>query len=624
MLAGGPGLLAAYNAFSAAGVAIGAASAAAGAAVAKAWRDRSSASYTRRFAQVQRHAPRTAAPGMNLHAAVQDLIGSLDWLLSVEERIYNSQGGGLLSLFAAPDRKSLQDAGRPIDKDLRRHLRRIWRVCAQSPPSLSSTNSAAGSSCTAGRQQSATSSGRSERKQRSETKLFDPGYGGVSTPGGVCAALCFLAGAFLQLRRAGPGSLQDAERASLRLAVAALARHPVFDSRRRGQPRADGAGGAGAEVDPQFLRWSIALLCLLDAALSWCPADPLGWLGSCEDDAGQLVARVGSPCSFPALAVRLRSCLRRAQDGCPVTWRRLGVHMDNMRSRELPDPWPCAWVQACDASILVRNRTKVALRVELHRPASTMPSPWADWPLLKALFPRAEPVIVADVHPGIEWALRPHAREGRHFQMRLLTEAGVQVCSRSLLRGQTFDFSVRSPSEMRRTSATLRRSPISCVDRSSSRALAVVPSRAKELGAGLGSKDRRAVRSSAPERRISQCSTSVPSAASSRAGAEESDSNAPPGEKPAGNAEVAGAASSDVLEAAICPRCLTFMAARYSRPPAPAYADGVRCDRCSSEMPCPVSRVMGGSKYFHCSHCWFDLCYVCALHEMQEVWWSHD
>lgn len=540
----------------------------------------------------------------------------MDWLLSVEERKCTNQSF-LLSFMNEPP----IDSSRPIEKDLRRHLRGIWRSCAQPPPSVSSASSAGGSSYLHGQPRSATSSSRYERKQKSKDKLFNPKYGSVSTPGDVLAALCFLTSAFLQLRCTTPGSMQDAERASLRLALAALARHSVFDTNSRSRERADTPAGNGrVETDPQFLRWSIALLCFMDAALSWCPVDPLGWLGSCEDDAGLIVAHVSGYCSFPALAVRLRCYLKRAQDGCRVTWRRLGVHMDNIRSREIPDPWPWAWVQASDGSILVRNRTKVPLRVELHRPSNTLPSPWADLPLLRAYLSQAEPVLVAEVGPGIEWALRPQARAGRHFQMRLLTQAGVQVCSRHLNRGQTFDFSINIPSEVKHGSLVASRSPIRCIDRSSANAVPCKPRKAIERRRSV--EDRKPSQSSALEPRLSQCSTAVPSVASAHAVSEDSDGDRmPKGTSPGAASPMA---SGDALDTAICPRCLAYMASRYSRPAASEYADGVRCDRCGVEAPCPKNRIMGGSKYFHCSHCWFDLCYVCAMQEMRDVWWGQD
>ena len=62
-----------------------------------------------------------------------------------------------------------------------------------------------------------------------------------------------------------------------------------------------------------------------------------------------------------------------------------------------------------------------------------------DVPLLKPLMQwllKEKPILVAEVKPGIEWALRPRAKEGREFKLRLMTKAGVMVCARGLRRGQ--------------------------------------------------------------------------------------------------------------------------------------------------------------------------------------------
>ena len=86
------------------------------------------------------------------------------------------------------------------------------------------------------------------------------------------------------------------------------------------------------------------------------------------------------------------------------------------------------------------------LRVELHHRRRA--SPWADLPLLKELyrwFQQERPILVADVKPGIEWALRPRAKEGQHFRVRLMTKSGVLVCAKGLRRGQALDFQVPVP-----------------------------------------------------------------------------------------------------------------------------------------------------------------------------------
>lgn len=84
--------------------------------------------------------------------------------------------------------------------------------------------------------------------------------------------------------------------------------------------------------------------------------------------------------------------------------------------------------------------------MELHH--RRRPSPWADLPLLKELyrwFQQERPILVADVKPGIEWALRPRAKEGQHFRVRLMTKSGVLVCAKGLRRGQALDFQVPVP-----------------------------------------------------------------------------------------------------------------------------------------------------------------------------------
>ena len=79
--------------------------------------------------------------------------------------------------------------------------------------------------------------------------------------------------------------------------------------------------------------------------------------------------------------------------------------------------------------------------------ASAEVSPWVDVPLLKPLLQwllKEKPLLVAEVKPGIEWALRPRAKEGREFKLRLMTKAGVMVCARGLRRGQARPFGDRT------------------------------------------------------------------------------------------------------------------------------------------------------------------------------------
>ena len=57
-----------------------------------------------------------------------------------------------------------------------------------------------------------------------------------------------------------------------------------------------------------------------------------------------------------------RERVRKANGGCQLAWQRLEVHMDAVRARTLPEPWPWIWVLNEEASMLVRNRTKAGAR----------------------------------------------------------------------------------------------------------------------------------------------------------------------------------------------------------------------------------------------------------------------
>ena len=54
---------------------------------------------------------------------------------------------------------------------------------------------------------------------------------------------------------------------------------------------------------------------MLDAALSWRPNDPLGWLGQAEDAEGAVLAREKNSCSFGLFAQKLRKSLKRLVRG---------------------------------------------------------------------------------------------------------------------------------------------------------------------------------------------------------------------------------------------------------------------------------------------------------------------
>lgn len=79
--------------------------------------------------------------------------------------------------------------------------------------------------------------------------------------------------------------------------------------------------------DQEFRAAALALLCLLDAALAWRPADPMGWMGQAEDAESAVLAREREMCSFPYFAGRLRRSLKKASAGGqgagPLSWEPL-------------------------------------------------------------------------------------------------------------------------------------------------------------------------------------------------------------------------------------------------------------------------------------------------------------
>lgn len=535
-------------------------------------------------------------------------------------------------------------------------------------------------------------------------KLFNPQWGTVRSKQGVCSALAYLLSSFLDLRRNQKGNLADGPRVSLRLALSALAMHSVFDetsqeeytvapvslslSRCAEEEALEEDHGKAADhqdEQQQFRSLALALICVLDAALSWRPADPLGWTGSCEDSEGAALIRERGLCSFQFVAGRLRKALKKATNGSQVAWRRLEVHLDAVRSRELPEPWPWVWTLNEEASMLVRNRTKVELRVELYKPRSVHPSPWDDWPFIINILrlfrgnAESDPVLVAKVGPGIEWALRPRTSEGREFKVRLLTKSGVVVNSRHIRRGQSVDFEVPVPppparlrvaafAERSKQGARRRRakskqdhqdaSEVCHEEREGSVCSTNAPSQlsfgtrtsfastagsgrsySSTLGAGLsvgssvGSADghreaQQEILSPAHEqfqakmvdrRRLVEGLGAIESEQEEEATSDDEEDSVP---------AVRGLLKEDEgFHTGICPRCLHNMPLRCHRPLASIYQGGVSCDHCGVQMlggagEDDAAELQAQNSFCHCSRCWFDLCRACAWKEMQETWWD--
>ncbi|CAE7449205.1 unnamed protein product [Symbiodinium pilosum] len=688
------------------GVAVGAVSATVGALAAKTFTDRHDRlAVEKRLMDVKRHAPQSSPLSLQPLLAIRQMLEAMDWCLAHEEEHWSRHGAASLAMNCFSGGRGLDNIPKDCkpDKDYRRHLKKIRSLCSPSPlrgqggrVKNTKTEKRGKTTRDAGVISGLSVPGSSEAYER----LFNPQWGTVRSKQGVCAALAYLVTQFMELRHCPTGSLLDGDRRSLRLAVAALARHHVFDEDEKAShalkfTRLLHPTLANAEQDEiddeEHKRWknnpdqeqefrsaALALICLLDAALAWRPSDPLGWMGQAEDAEGAVLAREKGVCSFATFACKVRRCLKKASGGCPITWRRLDVHLDAVRTRALPEPWPWIWVLNEEASMLVRNRTKVPLRVELHRPKAAQAFPLADLPLMKPILQwfhgKVRPVLTADVKPGIEWALRPESAEGREFKVKLLTTAGVLVCTKPLRRGQSFDFHVPVPPPP----AQLRAAALAC-QRESFIEAGTVKGRLKATDEAAKAFGRREHDDDG-----SVCSTAAPSFSSGRlslASTASASSAGALGAKTRGKTEmqakledrrrkieglptVLSSAEDDTLDAApqqegnsdraageqepgtlaqpvagllsavegfrtcLCPRCLHAMPLRRHRPRAAIYVGGVSCDRCKRELlgqaEAEEVELEPQDAFCHCNRCWFDLCRRCAYKEMQDVWWGEE
>ncbi|CAJ1343522.1 unnamed protein product, partial [Effrenium voratum] len=626
-------------------MALGAASAATGALAAKAFSERTEQQAVElRLLEVKRHAPQSCPISLEPLSAARQMLEAVEWCLAKEERRAHSFPLSALCL-SREGAKKLPAEKKATEKEYRKHLNKLRNFVpvpkqSKAKPLKGKLKEAQGGIA------GMTVPGSSEAYER----LFNPQWGTVRSKQGICAALAYLVTQFLELKQLPTGNLQDGARYSLRLAVSSLARHHAFDEVDEA-PQALQATRllrpslASAELDEideeEQKRWktqpdqeqefrsvAVALICLLDAALSWRPSDPLGWMGQAEDAEGAVLAREKGVCSFPCFAGKVRKSMKRASGGCQLSWRRFEVHLDAMRSRGLPEPWPWIWVINEEGSMLVRNRTKVALRVELHRPKVEV-SPFADLPLLKPMmqwfYGQEKPLIVAEVKPGIEWALRPKGKEGKDFRVKLLTKAGVVVCTRHLRRGQSFDFEVPVPPPPAQLRAAALASNRHTSESTMQQRLKATDAAVKAFG-GEMEEDRGSVASTAaPSSRFSLTSTTsfrapgVP--AVPRSAREEMQAKLEERRR-----KVEGLSlltSVEGFRLCLCPRPV-----RHRRPRAKIYTGGVRCDHCKTELMGELDGEKENEEaeaqegFCHCSRCWFDLCRPCAYKEMREVWWG--
>ena len=584
--------------------AVGLLSAAVGAGVAKLWTDKDVQAMDRRLEEVKSQAPQSSPAEVDPVVAARHLLETVDWGLANEERRRPQCTSDLLKdcfAFSQSEDTRAQNLGGSSQKQYERHLRKVRQLCAA--PSCKK----APELCA---QMHSRVHATTPRRKESSQRLFDPQHGTVRDKLGLCAALAYVVYEFLQLRHGAPGNLQDSPRKSLRLALTSLAQHEAFArSKEEYLPQSlQGKGGSSGNCQKQswwqqapcaereFRSAAVILICTLDAALSWSPLDPFGWTGKPEDAEGALLSRQRDSCGFAAFANKLRTCLKAACSSSVKAMRRMEGHLASVRRRELPKPWTTAWVRNDAGPMIVRNRTKVPLRIELH-PSEAPDKSWStDWPAVKQLLElfqsSRELVLAAKVEPGVEWALRPKKEAGKEFQLHMLTTSGVRVCSRRMCRGESFDFRVNIPPKPAQLRTWMKDEAFGNTEFVASR-------------------------------RLSQAST-----ASTRASTAASDLSAVAAMQP--KQDKARDAFTNVVDgftSCLCPHCLSVMECRAARPRAAVYAGGVSCDHCQvqlfgEEALETKAQSTASNLFCHCSHCQFDLCRVCAYKEMQQVWWQ--
>ena len=364
------------------GVAVGAVSATVGALAAKTFTDRHDRlAVEKRLMDVKRHAPQSSPLSVQPLLAIRQMLEAMDWCLAHEEEHWSRHGAASLAMNCFSGGRGLDNIPKDCkpDKDYRRHLKKIRSLCSPSPlrgqggrVKNTKTEKRGKTTRDAGVISGLSVPGSSEAYER----LFNPQWGTVRSKQGVCAALAYLVTQFMELRHCPTGSLLDGDRRSLRLAVAALARHHVFDEDEKAShalkfTRLLHPTLANAEQDEiddeEHKRWknnpdqeqelprsvsnycysvlvdetipismlvfcrpqlnmmfclarfrsaALALICLLDAALAWRPSDPLGWMGQAEDAEGAVLAREmlgpGNPICW-----RMSLVLLPAEDCCP-------------------------------------------------------------------------------------------------------------------------------------------------------------------------------------------------------------------------------------------------------------------------------------------------------------------
>mmetsp|Transcript_4861 Transcript_4861/g.11581 ORF Transcript_4861/g.11581 Transcript_4861/m.11581 type:complete len:712 (+) Transcript_4861:58-2193(+) len=649
-------------------VAVGAGCVAAGAVAARAWDESVEGCCEKQIEDIQLHAHLRAPSGVDLIVAVRELLACFDWCMAVQE----SEKGFLepslawLGLASSPasvnvpstsdctssssaasssSSSSASEAGgadwsrsSPVreiplsTKELQAQIARIWEVCCLQSQASSSGNvvaMAANKSLTL-LDGVAWGQGKGNNNQscpECTDPLFDLSVGVPVDHHGILAAVAYVLASFLKHRLGTWLRSEHSDRKALQRTVWSLSRHHLLDP----DVSCDDVS------DRQFKRGVQALLCLMDASLSWAPIDPFGVLGRCDASFGGLVKEAKSAITASQHASHLRQLVQALNTDSRTVWRRVSVHFDSLRERELPPPWTWVWTRSREASVLIRNHAKVQIRVELRKPK---PRPSFPLPCLRLpWFLRTstkESRVTALIGPGIEWALRPPPGDGWSFNVKLLSEAGVELGTKKMLRGRAWNFRVKTPKR---------------------------PQSLEACEAGKKSEDSSSVCStSAPSSYLSSSASSAPSErercaepvlpdtsaakapASTNINANINTNKNTPLPGPLATAAPSSLASkspaisgsrrrvsisqnqSQLLSATICPKCLRQMRSRSCSPDFPVYRQGAECDRCEAMLVTSHQYSKGHSTapFFHCGTCLVDLCHACAIRDLRETWWKED
>jgi len=399
-------------------------------------------------------------------------------------------------------------------------------------------------------------------------------------------ALGFVTMAFLQLPASNmyPGYFSHVEAKTLTEAIKSLSEHPYFIDY--------------AWKDDEAKRSSHAQLAILLVLLQWQCVDPLAYSGY----SGYFGAS-----TFRTFCHKMCSLIRKANANDEDTHLRLQHFMETTIEAP-PKILATVWTDApSDASIVVRNWSPQTLNVRLFRKGEMPIGGLQDLPLIGFLF-NPEPVLECTIDGRKEWAMRPKIREGRTFDMQLLSKKNKVVGENRIQRGMIYDFDVECPLKPKK----LGKRDVG--EELNKRA----DSFHKTLSTVASSEDH----DNQNRWRTQQLPNSPDFSSDAKIGPIPSSNQiklAEGKEKQSNKKEVG---KEGYLQTAVCPQCWNLMAALWEVPKFTEYSEGVDCDRCEKEhLERLVIQKKNKEPYYHCEDCMYDMCAKCAWEEMQESWW---